>query len=210
MTTAAVAQVPRAHRSNVFIAAVVQLGGALFPVRIRNLSATGALVDGKDLPPHGAAVRLQRGPHSVAGRVIWSSGAKCGLAFDSPVPAQEWIAYGSGHKGQQRVDEIIASVRSGEAAGVAGARASEALSAPGDAAAQIDEVGDALLELAAELAAIPAVVDQGLETLQKLDIARQKLTDLAVAIRGGGPAKPTGASAGGAAEIYPFPARTGN
>ena len=92
-----------------------------------------------------------------------------------------------GHKGQQRVDEIIASVRSGEAAGAAAALASARRNAgPADAAEQVEAVSRMLFSLAVELAGIPAVVDQGPKTLQKLDIAHQKLVDLASAMRGGG------------------------
>lgn len=185
----------------------MQVGGSTSTVRIRNLSATGAMVDSKDVPPLGKVVQIQRGPHTAVASVVWSAGSKWGLAFDSHIPVQEWISYGSGHKGQQRVDEIIASVRSGEAAGSAAARSSAASPNPTDAAAQIDLVGDTLLELAAELASIPAVVDQGLETLQKFDIARQKLTDLARAIRGDGAAGPNGT--GKPADVYPFPACAG-
>lgn len=186
--SAAVAVDARAcHRANVFLAAVVHARGSAFQVRIRNLSAMGALVDGKDLPEEGDMVRVQRGPHSAIARVIWRKASTCGIGFSSPVPAQEWIAYGAGHKGQQRVDEIIDSVRSGEAAGAAAALASAGGATGRDGAAdQIEAVADTLLALAAELAAVPAVVDQGLETLQKLDIARQKLTDLAAAMRSAG------------------------
>ena len=186
--SAAVAVDARAcHRANVFLAAVLHAGGSAHQVRIRNLSPIGALVDGKELPGEGDMVRVQRGPHSAAARVIWRKAGTCGIRFSSPVPAQQWMSYGAGHKGQQRVDEIIASVRSGEAAGAAAALASARREAgAADAAEQIDAVAEVLLALAAELAGIPAVVDQGLETLQKLDIARQKLSDLAEAMRSGG------------------------
>ena len=171
-----VPDVRSAHRANVFLAAVLDVAGSSFPVRVRNLSPTGALVDGRDLPGKGDAVRLQRGPYSAVARVMWCKAGACGLRFASAVPVQEWIAYGSGHTGQQGVDQMIASVRAG--------------SAPADEAKcpttidrmqtveQLQAVADQLQDAAESFAAIPAAVAEGSAALQSLEAARQRLVDL--------------------------------
>lgn len=186
-TLASIAKVSdarNAHRANVFLTGVLSIAGSSFPVRIRNLSATGALVDGKDLPATGDAVRLQRGPYSVVAEAMWRKPGTCGLRFSSTVPVQEWIAYGTGHKGQQRVDDMIASVRAG-AAPVAAADIAAARSTAADRLQTVEQlriVADQLEEVAAKFAAIPAVVEQGMAGLQTLDIARQTLVDISTRI----------------------------
>lgn len=176
-----------ARRANVFLSAVLDVAGSSFPVRIRNLSPAGALVDGKDLPPKGDAVRLQRGPHSAVASVMWRKGDACGLRFASVVPVQEWIAYGTAHKGQQCVDEMIASVRAGAPAEPAAEVTKP--SAPIDRMQTVEQlriVTEQLENIAGTFAAIPAVVGQGTAALQNLEMARQKLVDLSTRIRLGG------------------------
>jgi hypothetical protein len=58
-------------RSNLFLSAELVVGPAALPVRVRNLSPHGALVDGGSLPPAGASVRLVRGDLSAEGEIAW-------------------------------------------------------------------------------------------------------------------------------------------
>ncbi|MGI8704767.1 MAG: PilZ domain-containing protein [Sphingomicrobium sp.] len=175
------------RRSNVFLAAVLSLAGSTFPVRIRNLSSTGALVDGRDLPDAGDAVRLQRGPYSVVGTIVWRDEHVCGLRFASAVPVQEWITCATGHSGQQRVDAMVASVRAGSALAGDAAEDVKRHSAIDrmQAAEQVQGIADRLEDIAESFAAIPAVVDEGLAALQSLEAAGQKLVDLATRMRVG-------------------------
>ncbi|RST30516.1 PilZ domain-containing protein [Sphingomonas ginkgonis] len=73
----------RSRRSNVFMTATLEFSGASLDVKLRNLSAEGALVESEHLPVDGAAVVFRRQELSVAGRVAWTRGKQAGIAFDS-------------------------------------------------------------------------------------------------------------------------------
>lgn len=100
-------------RSNVFLTAVLETDTASFPVRVRNISASGALVDGPVLPPVGAKVRLLRGSLTAAGVVAWQQADHAGLNFDASIDIGKWVQR-TDHSGQQRVDGIVAAIRRAE------------------------------------------------------------------------------------------------
>ena len=99
-------------RSNVFLSATLNCGQQRAPVRIRNMSPAGALVDGAELPVPGTRFRLSRGALSVLGSVAWNTQQHAGLQFETEVDVRAWTGR-VGHAGQQRVDSIVAAVRSG-------------------------------------------------------------------------------------------------
>jgi hypothetical protein len=99
-----------AGRSNVFLAAVLHGGAAPAPVRIRNISPTGALIEGASLPPEGTAIRLVRGDLSGNGELAWSSAGNAGIRFVDAVDVASWVRR-VGHSGQQRVDRVVAALR---------------------------------------------------------------------------------------------------
>lgn len=78
----------RARRSNVLLAASIEVSGATIPVKLRNLSTQGALIEGDSLPVEGSEVRFQRNEISVSSRVAWVHGRQAGVAFGAPI-AQE-------------------------------------------------------------------------------------------------------------------------
>jgi hypothetical protein len=90
---------------------------AIGTVRIRDLSANGALLEGDALPPVGAAFVLKRQALQVRGTVVWNAGARCGVRFEGIISVPDWVAgHGSGTgpaRGQARVDDIQAAVRAG-------------------------------------------------------------------------------------------------
>ncbi|HVF83460.1 MAG TPA: PilZ domain-containing protein [Sphingomicrobium sp.] len=71
----------RQRRSNVLMAAALELSGASLPVKLRNLSADGALVEGDKLPVEGAEIVFRRQELSVAAKVVWVRTGRCGLSF---------------------------------------------------------------------------------------------------------------------------------
>src|SRR5579864_5411375 len=91
-------------RSNVFLTAALETGAGSAPVRIRNLSSVGALVDGTTLPPVGAKVRLLRGHLSASGEIVWQEKTNCGIRFDHAINVIDWVQR-PGHSGQQRVED---------------------------------------------------------------------------------------------------------
>ena len=75
----------RSPRARVLRRARLDIGGESVLVRIRNLSATGAMVDGADLSrfPVGAPVRIELVDDQLSpGRLRWTADGRAGLAFD--------------------------------------------------------------------------------------------------------------------------------
>ena len=71
----------KARRSNVLMAASLELSGTSLPVKLRNLSADGALVEGDKLPVEGAQILFRKGDLSVPGRVAWAKTRHAGISF---------------------------------------------------------------------------------------------------------------------------------
>ena len=97
-------------RCGLFLMAVLRAGASVSPVRVHNLSAQGALLEGGCLPGEGAAVRLRRGSLEAAGEVAWARAPLCGVRFDTPIDADEWIGR-AGPAWQQRIDAAVAEFR---------------------------------------------------------------------------------------------------
>lgn len=161
---------PRADiRSNVFLSATLLAAGGTLPVRIRNISPTGALLDGATLPPEGTVIHLRRGSLTVGGEVVWQKDGLCGLRFDAEVVVNDWVRR-TEHKGQARVDEMIALIRN-------------APKARGEAAGA-QESDDSLQSISADLtnscerlANLPDVVATCSDEILRLDAIAQRLTN---------------------------------
>jgi hypothetical protein len=95
-----------------FIAAVLKGERFSAPVRIRNMSSTGAFVEGAAVPEKGSSVRLMRGALAVPAEAVWSSQGRCGLRFSSLVSVREWLAPPSNRQ-QQRVDDTLRVIKAG-------------------------------------------------------------------------------------------------
>jgi hypothetical protein len=63
------------------MSASLELSGTSVPVKLRNLSAEGALVEADKLPIEGASVLFRKGDLSVPGRVAWVNGRQAGVNF---------------------------------------------------------------------------------------------------------------------------------
>lgn len=101
-----------APRASIYVAAALYCDGISAPVKIRNISSTGALVEGAVIPSLGALVQLVRGPLIVHGLVVWGTEGQCGLKFSGCVDVQQWSSIPSNGE-QQRVDEVVRLVRAG-------------------------------------------------------------------------------------------------
>ena len=78
----------KSRRSNVLLAASIDFAGATHPVKLRNLSTEGALIEGEGLPVEGSEVVFRRNELSVNSRIAWVHGKQAGVAFHRPI-AQE-------------------------------------------------------------------------------------------------------------------------
>jgi hypothetical protein len=56
-----------------------------YRVRIRDLSAGGARVQGEELPAQGTDVLLKRGEFETFGTIVWVHEGQAGIAFDQPL-----------------------------------------------------------------------------------------------------------------------------
>lgn len=89
MDTSSQSQNRRSRRSNVFLTATIEAAGATIPVKLRNLSADGALVEAAKLPPKGADVLFSRNELCERGRVIWTDGKHAGIAFNAKLDPEQ-------------------------------------------------------------------------------------------------------------------------
>jgi hypothetical protein len=144
-------------RSNVFLTALIDTPDGPLPARVRNLSSRGALLEGPVLPIEGL-IRLRRGDLHVRARVAWRRDGYCGLQFDSTIEVPAWIKR-IGHQGQDRVDQIMASLRTGAAP-----KTSEPVPIQGPA-----EIAEALLEIADRLAAMDGLSLEAGQEILKID-----------------------------------------
>ena len=143
----AVAPLPvdrRAERTHLFLVATLSFGRASTSVRVRNLSASGALVEGGALPPVGSAIALSRGALEALGTIVWSDAGKAGLLFTGLVDVSAWLPTNIARR-PVKVDPFAAEVKQ--------ARAAEVASPVADGAISTDAI-------VAELAAIQAQLDQ--------------------------------------------------
>lgn len=169
-------------RTNLFLAAILHGPSGSAPVRIRNMSMLGALVEGTIVQP-GCVVRLVRGTLAVSARVAWAVDDRCGLRFDSAASVRDWLAPPSNLQ-QRRVDELVGLVKAGAvplprqpahdaAVGCTTGCATLAL------ARDLAEASRLLTDLAEHLAADAGVVARHTHHLQNFDVALQTIAAVA-------------------------------
>jgi|GEM_PF-631600 len=178
----------RAPRKNLLLTATIRSGGVAAPVRIRNLSEKGAMVDGQALPEPGAALILQRLEVEMRGVVVWRTDGRCGIQFEGAASVDEWVAGRRapavifGH-GQSRVDQIQAAVRSGREIAEEDVTVESSPELITDVEARVadelDHVQRLLDAVAGDLIGDAALLQRHGEALQRFDNACQILTQLA-------------------------------
>ena len=177
-----------AARASLYLAAALYCDGTSSPVKIRNISTTGALLEGATIPAEGSLVQLVRGGLIVHGLVAWASDCRCGLKFSGSVDVQQWRASPSNSE-QQRVDEIVRLVKAGavplpvpplsQIAEPAQVRETSA-----DLSADLRRASKLLEVLGGVLASDPELVMQHGTALQNLDIAMQVISAVEAIIAG--------------------------
>jgi len=179
----------RAPRKNLLLAATIEAGALKGPVRIRNLSESGAMLEGAALPDVGTAFMLRRLEIEIGGTVVWRESGRCGVAFDGKVSVAEWSA-GVPHvprpgiRGQARVDEIQSVLRSGGQLPIDAPSPASSTKpiTPGELnrriAEEIDYAWRLLNAVADELSDDPVLLQRHGDALQRFDIACQMITHL--------------------------------
>ena len=69
------------------LSASIELSGVSLPVKLRNLSSEGALIEGDKLPVEGAEVVFRKAELALEGRIAWVEGKRAGLAFSEKLDA---------------------------------------------------------------------------------------------------------------------------
>ena len=187
MTAETVSEARSAARTNTMLAATLEFDGEQHPVSVRNLSASGAMVDGRELPLQGQSVVLHRDEQRIPAQVVWTERNRCGLAFGVHVKVDSLIkrsrvsgtaAPAPSH--QSRIDAIQRALRENKTI----PRFQDSEDLVGAAAVGkrlVDEIGYAqrLVErVGADLANDTYVLTRYAVVLQQLDEAEQLLRKL--------------------------------
>lgn len=170
-----------AARTNLLLAATLHSADIGHPVKIRDLSATGARIETSLVTEVGTGVTLVRGRLSVDARVSWHAERFCGLSFTSPVSIQDWMTNPvilERRRGRPRV-AIEGDVSDSAAAHseVGKARAAE----------DLRRVSSLLGTLGEALASDPEVVLKHRIPLHNLGLAAQTLAALAKTMQADAP-----------------------
>jgi hypothetical protein len=165
-------------RVSLYLAASLYCDGCSSPVKIRNISPTGALLESATSCPAGALVQLVRGSLIVHGLVAWSDHGRCGVNFSGSIDVQKWCAP-PGNAEQERVDEIVRVVKAG-AVPLPVSTASKDLADSANQAfsGDLQRVAELLARVGDRLAKDGIVVAQYATELQNLDIAMQVIATL--------------------------------
>lgn len=164
-------------RNNMFVTATIYAPEGSTPVRIRNMSRSGALVEAAGLPPTGTAIRLRRGSLEVIGNIMWVDAHKAGVRFTSSVRVADWLPQGKRGTGQQLIDEMVHQARLGTVARAAPSDRAELANVT--FADELNQLRYMLERAGEELASDSAVATQHVAALQFIDGVAQSLAKLA-------------------------------
>lgn len=172
-------------RNNIFVMATVYAAGRPTPVRVRNMSQGGALVEAAGLPPAGTSIRLSRGSLEVNGDIMWVDANKAGLRFASPVRVSDWLPVGKRGGGQQLIDEMVHRARVGAAARTSSSEVFDQTNV--SVADELSQLSSMLERAGEELASNGAVAKQHPAALQLIDAVTQALAKLAASAAAAAP-----------------------
>lgn len=178
LTVDAVSNQRAESRTNLYVMAALSGPTVSGPVKVRNLSPRGALVEGAVLPAARQRVCLRRGALVVSAQVVWCRGGRAGLRFDSHVFIDDWLPQGANRSNQERVDEIVQHLKTGAAPQILAAT-KETGGEHGSTSADLTKLAEELDALAEDLACDESIIQRHLSRLQTLDIAAQTLRKLA-------------------------------
>lgn len=82
-----------APRSNVLMTCEIEHGGETRIVKLRNLSAHGAMVEDKELPLVGRHVLFRKGDISASGVVMWARIGRAGIKFDTLISEKQVLRH---------------------------------------------------------------------------------------------------------------------
>ena len=170
-------------RASLYLAATVYHEDCPYPVKIRNISSAGALLDAQTDLPSGALIQLVRGHLIAIGVVAWSSNGRYGLKFSGGIDVQRWRANPANTE-QQRIDEIVRLVRAGAVPLPINTPFSDLPTDIEGLSDDLQRASDLLERLGDRLAKDGIVVAQYPAELQNLDIALQVIAAVGAILSG--------------------------
>jgi hypothetical protein len=88
----------RAPRFRVLLVARLLTTSGERNVKLRDISANGAMIEGDRLPATGTDVMLRRGSLELIATIVWAKDGKAGLEFDEPLTEAElWMQVNAPH-----------------------------------------------------------------------------------------------------------------
>jgi hypothetical protein len=83
----------RSHRAPVLLGATIEVAGTPVPVKLRNLSEDGVLIEGDRLPPEGSTCFFERKELRLKSRIVWVHGRYAGVAFARQLKSEEVLRH---------------------------------------------------------------------------------------------------------------------
>lgn len=166
----------RESRTSLFVMAALYSDAGSWPVKVRDLSSAGALIEGGTIPPPGTNIRLCRGSQSILGQIVWSRSERAGVRFETSVSVNEWLPGNRASRPQQRVDDLVQQIKSSS---VETPVHPQNMKSAEVSAAELTRLRIAVESLAEDLSADPDVVRRHMAKLQTLDLTAQMLRKLA-------------------------------
>ena len=170
-----------AARANTYLAAILVGKHSQTPITVRNLSATGALIQSRTTLAEEVEVTLARGSLRANGSLVWREGRLGGIKFAAPINLEVWVP-GATYQGQMDVDRVVAESR-----GIISP--THAIAEPATPTEKIENLSERIAQelafvcrkldaLGSELCDDPMIVARHATRLQDLDIATQVLGHL--------------------------------
>jgi hypothetical protein len=169
-------------RSNTFLMATLVSETMSGQVRVKNISAGGALVSGRELPRVGQQCHLRRGETYAVGHVVRIIDGSAAIQFANAINVHDWL--GAPQQLQSDVDRIMHDARHRYPIADGSHLATKLRSEPtrlapstftGD---ELVALADQLDKLADSLSDNPVIIAEYQTRLQVLDIASQRLRTL--------------------------------
>lgn len=85
----------KAERVNTLLAADALIGNTCWPVRIRNISSTGVMVETAVKVDVKSSILIKRGTLHVAGEIVWRRDGVFGVRFFEPADVAPWLGISS-------------------------------------------------------------------------------------------------------------------
>jgi len=168
-------------RTHVFVLATLSCAAGSAPIYVRNMSPTGALIEGSTIFPAGTPVDLRRGSLRASGRIVWADGRRAGITFNSAVHVADWMSHRS-NTHQHRVDDSVRAVKFGTAIRLS-AELEPAVPQKISVPEELEKLRTELSELENTLAGNPALV-AACPQIQFLDIALQRIEKILTELAG--------------------------